>query len=859
MPVRPLLKLPDPIPFYPRARGGGGARIARPSRDRQRERIDPKFEALTRVAEQPEQILALRADPASIAPERAIVFEVEGSLEDFYAQARDIGLEYLGDYEDDFEPSPDYYDQKHPEKMISGRIYLAMPSVQAIQELLSLWARYKSSQRMPNGKAQWTELFKRLIDVRPWGPQDRIPPEAITGFREDLERNPDSPQPVEIEFWFHENEAARTSAFQKVQREIVALGGRVIDHVVIPEICYDAALVEIPARHVETLIGNRNVSLAQSDEVMFLRPQSVSKFDFKEEDSGSDGEPGAAVELADNLPIAALLDGLPVQNHIRLANRLIVDDPEGLDENYPVSQREHGTGMASLIIHGDLNRGEQPLPRPLYVRPVMQPTPSGERTPAERLLVDVIYQAVRRMKIGDGDEPAAAPSVVVVNLSIADDRRPFARVMSPLGRLLDYLSNQYKVLFLVSAGNILDRLPVPPFRTSAEFAAATPEERESAILSALNAHKSVRTLYSPAESVNSLTIGGAHAGSAFTGVLPADWYDPFTDGSLPNITSAMGLGFRKVIKLDLLFDGGRTPVSVVAAGDDLVIAPLRGGARHFGLKAAQPSAIGGTRHEDFTWGTSVATALGTRAAHQIYDTIVDADGGSNHADTDSAYMPLILKALLVHGASWGPKGDMLDQTFGPRGQGGYVARRDDITRLLGYGVPQIERVLDCAQNQATLLGYGSIRPEEGLLYRIPLPSGLDGVRAYRAMTVTLAWMSPVNPRHQGYRMAALDVSSASEDKYWIAPDRACQPSDKSVARGTVFHEKRAGDLATVFNDDGYLLLRVSCRATAGLFDEAVPYALAVSFEVGVDAGIDVYEEVREALTLPVPAAVRLNA
>jgi hypothetical protein len=67
-------------------------------------------------------------------------------------------------------------------------------------------------------------------------------------------------------------------------------------------------------------------------------------------------------------------------------------------------------------------------------------------------------------------------------------------------------------------------------------------------------------------------------------------------------------------------------------------------------------------------------------------------------------------------------------------------------------VPDIERVLDCAENRATLLGYGSIAPDTALLYRIPLPEDLDGRRAFRAFTVSLAWFSPVNPHHQGYRM-----------------------------------------------------------------------------------------------------------
>lgn len=513
--------------------------------------------------------------------------------------------------------------------------------------------------------------------------------------------------------------------------------------------------------------------------------------------------------------------------------------------------------MASLILHGDLNLNEQPLGRPLYVRPILRPNAQGgEYAPPDHLFVDVIYQAVRRIKEGDGAQDAVAPNVLLINFSIGDKSRPFAGVISPLARLLDYLAHEYRVLFLVSAGNILDRLNVAGFQTFAQFEAATPEERERAILTALNANKSRRTLLSPAEAVNVLTIGAAHAGSAFTGQLPANRFDPFTTGDGPNIISAMGLGFKKTVKPELLFEGGRMPIRLVGSGDELVIEPVVQGANLFGVKAAMPSprGLGGTRYEDFCCGTSVATALATRAAHRIHDFLTDASG--NHSDIGPDFMPLLLKALLVHSAQWGPKGSFLDTYFGPQGAGSHNHRRDDITRLLGYGAPQIERVLDCAENQATLVGHGSISVGSGLLYRIPLPEDLEGVRAFRSVTTTLAWLSPVNSRHQAYRAAALDISPASDEKYWIASRREpYQPTDKAIVRGTMFHEHRSGEEAQVFVDDGHLLLRISCRATAGEMAEAIPYALAVTFEVGVDAEIAVYQQVRTRLEAQVHAAV----
>jgi hypothetical protein len=187
---RPLLNLPDPTHATLPRRYGRGSDVTRPTRDRQRQRIDPRFERLSAVADTPAQLMALRDDPSSIAPERAIVFEVEGSLLDFYDQARSIGLEYLGDYEEEFASNDDFFLTDKPGEKLSGRIYLAMPDVRALQELLSLWHRYKENKRMPNGRAEWTKLFSRLIE--PWGSQDRISEEAVAAWESELEQDPDT-------------------------------------------------------------------------------------------------------------------------------------------------------------------------------------------------------------------------------------------------------------------------------------------------------------------------------------------------------------------------------------------------------------------------------------------------------------------------------------------------------------------------------------------------------------------------------------------------------------------------------------------------------------------------------------------
>ena len=841
----------------------GGLR--KPSRERQVERFNLPFGKLMDALDSQDGLTVLRDDPISIAPERAIVFEVAGQLKDFYLQARKLGLEYLGDFEDEIDPTDDFYriaERKRTEK-INTRVYLAMPNERSLKELLKLWELFGKDE-LPYGMGEWNKLFDLLVELRAWGPQDRVPLETISFWENELRTNPERDVRFEAELWYYEDRGCRERSFRSIEKKVFALEGKIIHHAVIEEIRYDAALIDVPPDHVRDLINHPEITLALADEIMFLRPQSVAHDPARDGAEEEEGEEKTPVEPQTNRqkPIAALLDGFPVQNHARLAGRLAIDDPNNLEALYSVENRVHGTEMSSLIVHGDLNRGEPPIPRPLFILPIMQPDDRGnEALLPDRLFVDVIHQAVKRIKEGDGDQPASAPEVVLINLSVGDKSRPFAGVISPLARLIDYLAYRYKVQFLISAGNVLDQLAVSGFGTLKELEDSSPDEREAFILNSVNDAKAGRTLLSPAEAVNALTIGAANSGSAFTGDLPQNLIDPFTDEELPNVASAVGLGYRKTIKPDLLIRGGRTPVQFSGHGDgnSVKIRPATSLEKFFGIRVASPGKGGGNRTERFSHGTSVATALATRAAHQIHEVLVSSDGNFNLADIPQENMALVLRCLLIHGTRWGSKGLTLDETFEPRGKGKHIQRRDNIARLLGYGVPRIDRVLSCTENRATLLGWGNIYPKRALLYRIPLPD-LGETQHPRAFTVTLAWFSPINMKHQGYRMAVLDMESADNQKYWPVPDRRKnQPNYMSTRRGTILHEHRYGTKAIGLIDENHLSLKISCRTPAGKLDEFIPYAMAVSFEVEIKSNIQVYDQVRSRLATQIQPAGETEA
>ncbi|MGH8689317.1 MAG: S8 family serine peptidase [Burkholderiales bacterium] len=784
------------------------------------------------------------------------MFEIAGTVADFARAAAMVpGLELMVESETETEPDEFFAEedtrkgrkgQRREDKLVEGRFYLAMPDISAFEQLLRLYDRWAAGQQLPPGFAPFKNLFTQLRVLRPWGPQDRIPDETVEYWQEEARRNPDRAVRTEVELWYRHTPARREQAARDFRTLVIAAGGTAIHEAVIPEIAYHGALIDIPAAALPDLIARRQVALALADDVMFLRPQTVISAQ-PEPDTVVDGAPPGDQAPSAGLPIAALLDGVPLQAHEVLIGRLMLDDPDDLQARALVDRRFHGTAMASLILHGDLNAPEPPLTRSLYVRPVMiaPAGPANEHTLGDRLLIDTLYRAIVRIK-GTAEVPGVAPTVFLVNVSLGDPRRPFANLVSPLARLLDYLAVRYDITFLVSAGNITNQLALPDFNQWGEFEAASPEVRERAVLTALFAAKHERSLLSPAEAVNVLTIGAQHTDNVANRIGGHSAVDPFDDPALPNASSAIGLGYRRAVKPDLLLPAGREHVRMGAGGAGVRI---RFGSpqRMYGLSAAAPDSSnrGRLSQTAYSDGTSAATALATRAAHRIFDSLMDREGGSLLANIPPEYYAVVVKTLLVHSARWNEKGDLIKQLCGPNEPARWAERTANATRFLGFGVPDTTRVLDCAENQATLVGYGELQPEHAHNYRIPLPPSLERVTVPREVAITVTWFTPVHPGHQSYRTVKLEADTVHA-KETIGVERfKDQPTDHSVKKGTVFHERLFGERAVPFVDDGHLSVRVWCKDDAGDNGNAVRYAIAVTIEAG--APLRIYEEVRERL------------
>ena len=828
--------------------------------------MTPQFQRLADAMEQ--RRIALQDNPLGLLPEQVLVLETVGSIEDFINAVRKIaGLEWLAEHEiDEIAPAHGFTDTKKPDKDLKGQVFLVMTDQRALSQLQRQFERWTADPAAPfaRGLAPLKHVFEQLHTIRPWGIEDRIRETGLLEDWQDRLEHDEAEVPFEAELWFRESPEGRNRAESELRRVISSSGGELVGQCVIPEIAYHAVLGRLPQADVGQIVEDhesfRTIRLLRCEEIMHIRPVGQCAVlvtpDTLPEPLTDDelSRLVAQTSLPEGTPIVALFDGMPLAGHRLLENRLVVDDPDGYEAAYQARERQHGTGMASLICHGDLNQSDGAAATPLYVRPVMQPRRGydgqfREEVPEHVLPVDLIHRGVRRLFEREDEEPPAAPSVRLISLSICDPTRPFMREISALARLLDWLAWRYRILFIVSAGNHPREIELELPRT--EFGNLAPKDREQAIIKAVAADTRNRRLLSPAETVNGLTIGALHDDKSAP--MHGHHIDPFSTSTIgvPSVASAHGPGYRRAIKPDLLLSGGRQFLSEkLGTTHTQATLEVMQYSSPPGHRVAAPGDGGGLQRTRHARGTSNAAALASRAAGFVYRMIGQLGRGTE-AYVPEEYDTVLTKALLAHSAAWGHAKEKYETIL--RSGSNSRMSRDFLGRFFGYGSANLARVMSCAPERVTVLGFGELDDGEGAEFALPLPPSLSGMDGPRRLTVTLAWLTPISCSHRAYRVAHLWFSPANE----IASTRLFADG-RAVQRGTLQHEVLEGHRAAVFDDGDSIAIKVNCRADAGAdIPSPVPYGLAVTLELMGDVQqtlfpVSIYEEVRDRLAIRVP-------
>lgn len=817
--------------------------------ERQGKLLSKSFDAAAKSIADWEKGAKVSADPRAVVPERALVFDLIGPVAEFEVAAQALGLEWLvGKRKDDDEVVESADDDELPGKII----YVTMPSVGGLHKLLAMWNRYEKGQLPERHEKAFWKMFDYLHELRVWSIKDRVDPSVTKFINTLLEAYPDRVVQVELDFWYRNEKERRDNAITTLRSLLKEVGGELLDLIEIEEIRYQGALVSIPAKVAQELAG-RDGKLGGLDEIMTIRPQSEYA-ETVEEDKVE--ELAARYDFSETLPtgqcISGFLDGYPIVNHEALANRVIVEELEVKAADVPANDRIHGTAMASMILHGDLHVSPPPsINRPIAAFPILSPGRRGEGIPANKLAIGIVYRTLLRV-VELANAGSQLQDITILNHSICDMNAPFIRRPSPWAMLLDYFSHHHRLLFVISGGNISTKFPVHAYADNAAFDTAKPEEREANLILAIEDAKGTRSIFSPAESVNSITVGALHQEA--NNNRPKTATDPYPNFVMTNLASAVGFGVNRSIKPDLVEDGGRYAVRG-SNHDDGYVEVHAHTATDMGQMTACPSQIGDLQATKRSAGTSNATALVTRTCNLIADALDEVFEADGLRWLDMRTRVPMLKALLMHSCKWGDIGDVLEESFPPQERTKWFKRRDSIAKFLGYGKPDIERVLSGSTSRITLLGEEMIKSEDRHIYTIPIPKSMFSSREVRKINITLAWTVPILTSMADYRGVALKiVDQDGKSEFWNGCERGeiMQPNGLTTARGTVMHLQLEGHKAKKLTANNQnLVICVQARAIHdSLLQAQVPYALAISIDLGQSVRANIYQEVKAAVRVP---------
>lgn len=365
--------------------------------------------------------------------------------------------------------------------------------------------------------------------------------------------------------------------------------------------------------------------------------------------------------------------------------------------------------------------------------------------------------------------------------------------------------------------------------------------------------KADRRLLAPADSLNALTVGSWHRDSStevFRGTSP---FSPYDGEEMPNLSSRLGPGLRRSAKPEALFAGGRQRARLdpVAAPPILLSHPLP--SRFWGLKVAAPPDNGGMGLH-FTIGTSAATALATHSAHRIFDALEEAYPGV------IAQMPLaeracLLKALLVHAASWRGSETFIRSVIDPDEEIHHEHWRREVCRHLGYGFVDPDDAIACAADRATMWATGTIGPEGSTTFDVPIPAVFAANADLREVRATLAWLAPTRPGYLAYRAVKLRIPSLQADALETAGvgTLTAQPTNSQSESGTILH-RRWRD-SRIGSGGGTIPVQVQRERDQGTpIDDPIPFGLAVTVEM--PGAVQVYDQILPSILVQPRTRVR---
>ena len=424
-------------------------------------------------------------------------------------------------------------------------------------------------------------------------------------------------------------------------------------------------------------------------------------------------DPGRVPDDQDGL--ACIVDSGVISGHPLLSGWVVDERDFDSGEGTVTDTSGHGTAIGGLVVYGDVARciehnAWNPLVRVCSAK-VLRHNSILNRVefPEENRVEEVLDRAIRYF--------VAERGCRVFNLSLGDEQDIYSGGRQfPWAEKLDELARELDIVIVVAAGNRGD-LPIPEgTRTAVQFQHGVRDQ----ILT------NEQRLCNPATAALALTVGSIARSDAplpdraIIAASPAGAPSPFTRSG-PGYSASNSSASAKP---DFVAFGGNYGLETLAGGDPRWVTNLV----YLGEPTIRPERDGRILGAQF--GTSFAAPHVTHAAAMAEKVLEESLGRAPTANLIRAFVGSV--------------------AVPPPCEPEWIEDEGNRIRVVGNGVPDVQRFLWSRQDEVCLLAEDELQEDKLHLYRIRVPDAFLRPRGDRGITVSLAFDPPVRASRRDY-------------------------------------------------------------------------------------------------------------
>lgn len=683
--------------------------------------------------------------------------------------------------------------------------------------------------------AQRRDLFNCIDNIRSVSREDRIGP-RLKNYIENVSTFPEGFFVVNIDVWYNGDRSTIIETERIIKTALGTQGSVLLGD-----------LFEIPS----LLLGRARVNEFTLNSLLDLDIISLVDFPFsvvsteQSEIYSYDFEPIIHDTLDDSAPLAAVLDSGVFSANPLLSNVIVGEEEFDGTENTTSDLNGHGTGVAGIVVYGDIHkcletRVFKPLVR-ICSGKVMHDENGNPCFPVDKRPEQIVKEAIEYFH--------EEYNCRVFNLSAGDidnlynGGRQFA-----WAEMLDQLSRALDVVIVVSAGNVCN--------PKIDEASARDELVESFRNQLFQPE---HRLLDPATSALSVTVGSItrfdepEITQNRSTRLSAGIKDS------PSVFTRVGKGVNKAIKPELVAYGGNYAIHQISRGDTRWFAKDR--------NLLEPTLNNGNEAIFKGYcGTSFSAPHVTHIAARIERALENQIGEKPSAN--------LVRSFLANSAQCTPEmAEWAESSVDESYNGKTNPRQERRLRLIGYGKPD-DKLLYSNEKQVTLFAEEKLDLRSFHIYKIPVPKEFLTVKAEKRIAISLAYSPVTRLSRKDYlacnlwfevfrkideealmQYKARKESGEDEDEdLENLPDKnkaKFLPGYKEISRSTLQQRvwekspRGGGDLLWEDNDP-YIHVLVTGKERFKFAEQELPqaYALVITFSYSGQEDINLYANLR---------------